>query len=214
MKSEGLFLKIISPSNSKLRQIDESEISFLERTLLRFSPGNEEEFLDIRKTFDQLANGMCVLHKGRIVYPEDAAGIQVAKQIQVHSQRLDKSAGIELSFLKMRTLKIANLVFNPLLIGEVQCINSIVESNTMPEDWFEDKTECFLRLFPGLRVDSEGCGKPEGRLVRAVSPVVFAHSDSWTIVVATPDFESDLCWQEREKRETRALLFSYKTIAC
>jgi hypothetical protein len=65
MKSEGLFLKIISPSNSKLRQIDESEISFLERTLLRFSPGNEEEFLDIRKTFDQLANGMCVLHKGR-----------------------------------------------------------------------------------------------------------------------------------------------------
>ena len=54
----------------------------------------------------------------------------------------------------------------------------------------------------------------EGRLVRAVIPVVFSHNDSRIIVVKTPDFEADVCWQEREKRETRALLFSYETIAC
>ena len=113
----------------------------------------------------------------------------------------------------MRALKIANLVFNPLLISEVQCINSIVESNAMPRIGSKIRLNAFFVSSRDTELTAKDAGSGRASCPRVI-PVVFAHNDSWTIVVATPDFEADLCWQEREKHETRALLFSYETIAC
>jgi hypothetical protein len=87
------------------------------------------------------------------------------------------------------------------LILEQQCIDKIVEGNRTAQTLLEDKTEGFLGLSLGLKVDSEGCGKWEESIVLVVVPVVLAHNDSRTIAVEVSDFEANLYWQEREKRE-------------